>query len=391
MLVVGACVGVAFTLFAQSSIPPAHAGEPVDRPGLDRQSFHDSLDLVLDRHVDPVDVQKVMGRGLEHMVASLDPYSHYVSAEARTLARDRRRAGGEAGLVTARYTSPGAGARFEIVAVYPQSPAATVGLSVGDTLLAVRGESTALMLSNMQVQIALSGAPGEEIELSVDRGRGPEPAQLQLAKAEVDALVQGELRQVQGRTIGVVQIHNFRAGTGARVDRELAELGRRAGKGGLDGLIIDLCGNPGGEVDEAVLVADRFIAEGVLTRTRGRGGAILREETATRAGTDTGTPLVILQDGRSASAAELLAVALQDHGRATIVGAQSFGKGTVQEVIGLADGSLLTLTVARYFSPEDRSIDGLGVTPDVPVANLARDAHREAERTLLAMMGAGEP
>jgi carboxyl-terminal processing protease len=108
----------------------------------------------------------------------------------------------------------------------------------------------------------------------------------------------------------------------------------------------------------------------VLVRTRGRGGQILREERAHPASTDDACPLVVLQDRRSASASELLAVALQDHGRARVVGERSFGKGTVQDVIGLSDGSLLTLTIARYFSPKDRLIDGNGVEPGRSLVDL---------------------
>ena len=183
---------------------------------------------------------------------------------------------------------------------------------------------------------------------------------------------------MSGRRIGKIEIHGFRSGTGELVKRALADLRRGAGQRPLAGVVLDLRGNPGGDVTEAVLVADLFVAEGVLTRTRGRGGVILREELATPAGTDKDTPLVVLQNRRSASAAELLAVALQDNGRAKVVGERSFGKGTVQEVIGIPDGSLLTLTVARYFSPRDRLIDGHGVDPDVvieaPVGTTGLDA-----------------
>ena len=121
------------------------------------------------------------------------------------------------------------------------------------------------------------------------------------------------------------------------------------------------------DVPEAVMIADMFLAEGVLVRTRGRGGQILREERAHPDGSDCDMPLVVLQDHGSASASELLAVALQDHGRARVVGERSYGKGTVQDVIGMHDGSQLTLTIARYFSPKDRLIDGNGVEPDVPL------------------------
>ena len=118
-------------------------------------------------------------------------------------------------------------------------------------------------------------------------------------------------------------------------------------------------------MDEALVLADRFVARGTLVRLRGRGGRLLREDRARARGTDTTTPLAVVLDRRSASAAELLAAALQDHGRARIVGERSFGKGTVQEIYGLPDGSALSVTVARYTSPKDRVVDGVGVAPDV--------------------------
>jgi carboxyl-terminal processing protease len=254
---------------------------------------------------------------------------------------------------------------LEVVAVHPGSPADKLKLSAGDRLLEIRGQSCDRLLSNVEAQLLLGGAEGERIELVLERKAGPERLELELAKPNAAALVSHALLEQSGKLIGTITIHGFRSGTGELVKQALADLRRSAGTRKLAGVILDLRGNPGGEVHEAVLVADLFIQEGVLTRTRGRGGVILREELATAAGTDLDTPLVVLQDRRSASAAELLAVALKDHRRAKLIGERSFGKGTVQEVIGIADGSLLTLTVARYFSPSDRLIDGRGVEPDV--------------------------
>jgi carboxyl-terminal processing protease len=219
--------------------------------------------------------------------------------------------------------------------------------------------------------------------MTIERGHGPEQLTIELDKPSSG--VSSRLSDHDGHAIGVIEIHEFRSGTGERVKRALAELRTQAGPDAMVGLVLDLRGNPGGQVDEAVIVADLFIAEGVLMRTRGRGGVILREEFATAAGTDRDAPLVVLQDRRSASAAELLAVALQDHGRAKILGEPSFGKGTVQEVIGIPDGSLLTLTVARYYSPKDRKIDGRGVEPDVSLERIDGSAGLEAaERELLS-------
>ncbi|WP_181197483.1 S41 family peptidase [Enhygromyxa salina] len=387
-LVLGLLLGVAATLTVEQVIPEAEAGKGKGKGQLERQQFHDSLDVVLDRYVEPVDAPEVMSRGLKHMVAGLDPYSHYLTADERELAKKRQHQGAEAGLVTTlrRAGSQGA-AELEVIAVHPGSPADKLGLAPGTRILAIRGQPCEHMLSNAEAQLSLSGAAGERIALTVERGSGPEQLDIELRKPKVDASVSAELVEYGGQAVGWIEIHNFRAGTGDRVKRALAELRDSAGGRGLVGLILDVRGNPGGDVDEAVLVADLFVDQGVLTRTRGRGGAIQREELATAAGTDPSTPLVVLQDRRSASASELLAVALQDNGRAKVMGERSFGKGTVQEVIGIPDGSLLTLTVARYFSPDDRSIDGRGVEPDVPLERLlGRDAVEAAARELVSLV-----
>jgi carboxyl-terminal processing protease len=377
-LLLGIVLGVAGSAMVERALPEAAAGK--GKSGvLERKDFHDTLDVVLDRYVETLDAPEVMARGLKHMVAGLDPHSHYLTAAERAKAHKLQHQGAEAGLVTALHPADEHhGAELEIVAVHPGSPAEALGLSAGDRILEIRGQACERLLSNVEAQLLLGGGPGERIDLVLDRGAGPESVKLVLAKPDVDALVSAELVERSGHAIGTIEIRSFRPGTGERVKQALAELRRSAGARGLAGVILDVRGNPGGEVDEALIVADLFVDQGVLTRTRGRGGVILREEHATAAGTDRVTPLVVLQDRRSASAAELLAVALRDHGRARVVGERSFGKGTVQEVIGIADGSLLTLTVARYFSPNDRSIDGRGVEPDVAVERLVGAAGVDA-------------
>lgn len=383
-LVFGLVLGIAGTLLVQRGIAEAEAGKNKAGP-LERKEFHSTLDVVLDRYVEPVDTPQVMARGLKHMVSGLDPHSHYLTADERSRAQKLQHQGAEAGLVTALYRGP-QGSKLEIVAVHPGSPAEKLGLAAGDRLIEIRGQSCEHLLSNVEAQILLSGAAGERIELMLERGAGPERVEIELAKLNVAALVSHEVIEHSGRALGKIAIHGFRSGTGELVKQALVELHRSAGSRGLAGVILDLRGNPGGEVHEAVVVADLFIKEGVLTRTRGRGGVILREELATAAGTDVTTPLLVLQDRRSASAAELLAVALKDHGRAKIIGERSFGKGTVQELIGVSDGSLLTLTVARYFSPGDRLIDGRGVEPDVVLERPVGDAALKAAARELASM-----
>lgn len=388
----GLLLGVVGTLTIERAISDAHAGTGAGKSSasgqLERQQFHDSLDVVLDRYVDPVNTPEVMSRGLKHMVAGLDPYSHYLTAAERDLAKKRQRQGADTGLVTTLHRAGGqAEAELEVIAVHPRSPADKLGLKPGTRILAIRGRSCGHLLSNVEAQLQLSGAAGELVALTIERGSGSELLDIELAKPNAAAGVATELIEFGGRAVGKIEIHNFRPGTGEQVKRALAELRNSAGSRGLTGLILDLRGNPGGEVDEAVLVADLFIGAGVLTRTRGRGGVIMREELATAAGTDVETPLVVLQDRRSASASELLAVALQDNHRAKLMGERSFGKGTVQEVIGIPDGSLLTLTVAQYFSPDDRAINGRGVEPDVVLEQPdGRGAIDAAARELVSLV-----
>src|SRR5690606_19446075 len=156
-----------------------------------------------------------------------------------------------------------------------------------------------------------------------------------------------------------------------------AAVERTAASGGVRGLLLDLRRNPGGLLDEAVRVSDEFLEEGVIVSTRGRSGRLLSEARAHRAGTRPDWPMVVLVDNYTASAAEIVAGALRDHGRAIVVGSRTWGKGSVQNIIELPDGSALKLTVARYYTPSGRSIQAEGIEPDVAVEQLDGETARE--------------
>jgi carboxyl-terminal processing protease len=275
--------------------------------------------------------------------------------------------------------APGGGDReLEVVGVLPGSAAARSGLAPGDHILEIDGLEVARLLSQVEAEAKLGGEVGEAIALRVQRRHGAKPERLDLVLDEAPReLLAAELVAVATadgaeRRAAVIGLRGFGKGVGEAFKQRLEQLRRAAGPGGLAAVVLDLRGNPGGEVDEALVVADMFVAEGILTRTRGRGGRILREELAHDVGTDTDTPLVVLQDRHTASAAELLTAALRDNGRAKSVGERSYGKGTVQEIMGLPDGSVLKLTIARYFSPKDAAIDGVGVVPDVELSIVQR-------------------
>ncbi len=366
--------GIAFALgavcmwAAQTLWPPAEA--EAGSHALSRSGFDAALRTVLERYVDPVDASPVLTEALKRVVSGLDTYSHFLTADERAEIRQRSLGGSTGMEMQLHRAEPGARklAWLEISAVFPSSPAERLGLRPGDQILKIRGHDVGFLMSQAEAAALLLGPDGETIELTVQRRGEPTPtaASIVLAGAPKN-LVDARVVEHAGRKFAHLKIRAFRAGAADRVKRSLKELNRSVG-GNLAGVVLDLRGNPGGDVPEAVMIADMFITTGVLVRTRGRGGQILREERAHPEGSDSTLPLVVLQDQRSASASELLAVALQDHGRARVVGERSYGKGTVQDVIGLHDGSLLTLTIARYFSPKDRLIDGNGVEPDVRVA-----------------------
>lgn len=358
----GFLAGVAVSATASETTMTA----PPDR----RAALYGVLDTVFARYVEPLDADRVLGPAIQRLVGDLDPHSYYLTPEQRGRAEHIRRAPGDVGLHV-RLAVRGSGQKhLEILGVREGSAAWAAGVRPGDHVVRIGPRGPESFLNQADVDLALAGLPGERRHLWIlpQGDEDPLSLELDLEARRADRDVHARLLRQRGAAVLHLTISSFVPGVGERVRKLVHDRGLEAGPDGFAGIVLDVRGNPGGVVDEALVVADLFIADGVLTRTRGRAGKVLREERAHVAGTDTSTPLVLLQDRNSGSAAELLAAALQDHRRARIIGEQSYGKGTVQDVVGLADGSVLTLTIARYFSPNDRSIDGVGVQPDIGVA-----------------------
>jgi carboxyl-terminal processing protease len=254
--------------------------------------------------------------------------------------------------------------RLVIISPIEGSPAARAGIEPGDVIRRVDGAD----VGNMEFDDAVArmqGPAGSEVELVVER-RGRELT-FHLKRQRY------ELKPVEGHLmedgIGYAKIRLFSSTTDQMLGDLLDQMNAEAK--GLRGLVLDLRRNPGGLLDQGVRVADRFIADGLLVKTVGKGGRVMDEEKAHARGTWLGFPMIALVDGATASAAEIVAGALQDHGRAVILGTQTFGKGSVQTVIDL-DGCGpkpcgLKITVARYYTPSGRSIQGQGITPNILV------------------------
>jgi len=310
------------------------------------------------RYVDPVDRQRLLEGAIKGMVAELDPHSAFLPP--REFAQFNEDTGGAFGGIGVEVDFRRQ--RVLVLAPIPDSPAARAGIRSGDELLAVDGKPLAGMPAEAIVR-AMRGAPGSRVSLTLKKKDATEPTTLELVRAEV------HVRSVEGKrltgNVGYVRLRQFQADTHREWLATLATL-RRPDEPPLVGIVLDLRNNPGGLVDQAEAVADELLEGGSIYSMRHRG-KVVEEARAHRGGTLTDLPVVALVNEYSASSSELLVGALKDARRATVVGAPTFGKGSVQTIYELPGSSGLRLTTMRYYTPSGRPIQARGVQPDVLV------------------------
>jgi carboxyl-terminal processing protease len=322
-------------------------------------TFARVLAYVEANYVEEIDDQKLVWGAAKGMVRTLDPHSDFLTpAELDDMRADTEGQFGGVGV----EIDDDAGT-VVVVAPIPGSPAARAGLLAGDRIMAVDGKTA----RSGEPAASLRGRPGSSVTVLVARKGWDKPRPFTLVR-EVIHVPSVEARLVDPG-YGYVKLRQFQDGTEKELVTALQKLKADSG-GKVQGVVLDLRGNPGGLLDEAVLVADTFLESGTIVSTVGRGGRKLDEEKARAPGTWSGFPVVVVVNGGSASASEIVAGALQDHGRALVVGTQTFGKGSVQSIFEFGDGSGLKLTIARYFTPSGRSIQERGITPDIQVEQL---------------------
>lgn len=340
------------------------------------QRFADVLTRVEGNYVEPVSAEDLVDAALRGMVSRLDEHSRWLSADEVKALNDDARGNYEGIGVEVRRD----GDTFAIAKVLPNGPAQFAGLAAGDRIVAINGEPAAA-LSMDDVAERLRGPRGEPVKLSVLRDGWSEPQEIPTVRDRV------HLPAVEGFVVdevAYVHLSQFQRGAARDLERLASDL---RGAGATRGLVLDLRDNPGGLLEEAVAVTDLFLDTGLIVSTKGRVEAPA-EYYATFGGFPREMPLVVLVNGLSASASEIVTGAVQDTGRAVIVGEPTYGKGSVQTLYTYPDDAALKLTIARYYTPSGEPVaDHRGRVPDVLVGMPAR-THRESVDLLEAKISA---
>jgi carboxyl-terminal processing protease len=323
------------------------------------QLFGDVVGIVEQAYVVPVDNKKLIEAALAGMMSALDPHSNYLSPEGYGDLQERT--SGEYSGVGLTITAEGG--LVKVISPMDDSPASRAGVQAGDVISAIDGQN-ASGLTVTQTSEKLRGAIGTSVTVTFLRD-GEDPREVVLTREVIK--VESVTGRVEG-DFGYLRISTFNENTGRELTQTIARL--KTEKPGLKGFVLDLRNNGGGLLTAAIAVSDAFLERGEIVSQRGRKPEQIERYAAKPGDLIDGLPLVVLINYGSASASEIVAGALKDHQRATLVGLTSFGKGSVQTVIPLGQGrdGALSITTARYYTPSGASIQKIGITPDLEVA-----------------------
>ena len=343
---------------AQNAPPQAPAGASADTYKA-LNLFAEVFERVRQDYVEPVGDDQLIENAIGGMLTSLDPHSSYMNSKNYKAMQVEQK--GEFGGLGVEVVGDNGFVR--IVAPMDDTPGAKAGLKSGDLIIAIDGEP----LTNSTLDEAVDkmrGPPNTNIKLTIKRD-GMQPFDVALTRAVIHvAAVRG---RIERDNIAYIRIPSFLPEhLGTELEAKFKDLKTQAG-GKLGGLVIDLRADPGGLLDQAIAVSDDFLEHGEIVSTRGRRPDDVQRYNAHPGDITNGLPIVVLIDGGTASASEIVAGALQDHHRAVILGTRSFGKGSVQTIIPLPGAGAMRLTTARYFTPSGRSIQGRGIDPDIVV------------------------
>ncbi len=337
-------------------------------------NFTKVLDLIENNYVDEVESRELTEHAINGMLSTLDPYSVYLTPDNfNELEVDTY---GEFGGLGIEVTNRNG--MLTIISPIEDTPASRAGIKSGDVITAINGKNVRGLSSSEAIR-QLRGPVGSEVLLSIRSEGEKEPRDVRLKREVV------KIRSVRGElldgNIAYIKVLQFQKNSRDDFINSYNKLSKKSGNN-LNGLIIDLRNNPGGLLDQAVLMADDFIDDGVIVSIRGRSIDQSKEYFANNNFNIDSKYTVVLVNEGSASASEVLAGALKDTGTATIVGSNTFGKGSVQAIIKLDDGSGVKLTTARFFTPKGSAINKVGVMPDIVVKNSKKNKDTQLKRAI---------
>jgi carboxyl-terminal processing protease len=365
LLLLGAAAGTALTLVAtqphfalMGATAKAAAGDTYRQLNL----FGDVFERVRADYVEKPDDSKLIESAINGMLNSLDPHSSYMDPKSFRDMQVQTR--GEFGGLGIEVTMEDG--LVKVVAPIDDTPAAKAGILAGDIITQLDDEAVQGLTLNQAVD-KMRGAVNSKIKLKILRKGQDKPIEVTIVRDIIH--VRSVRYNNEGGDIGYIRITQFNEQTTEGLKKALSDLGTQIPPEKLKGYVVDLRNNPGGLLDQAISVSDAFLEKGEIVSTRGRNAEETQRFNARAGDLIKGKPLIVLINGGSASASEIVAGALQDHKRATLVGTRSFGKGSVQTIIPLGSGNgALRLTTARYFTPSGRSIQAKGIVPDIEVS-----------------------
>ncbi|MDD5101336.1 MAG: S41 family peptidase [Syntrophales bacterium] len=339
------------------------------------KTFSEVLDMVDKNYVEPVETDKLLQGAINGMIKSLDPHSSFMTAEMyKELEVETRGSFGGIGIEITLQKDV-----LTVVSPIEDTPAYNAGVKAGDQIVRINGKSTK-DITVLDAVKQLRGPKDTKVTITILREGMAKPKDIELTRSIIS--IKSVKSRVYDDHIGYIRISAFQERTGDDLKKALREIEAKARP--LKGIVLDMRNNPGGLLHQSVEVSDAFLKSGNIVSTRGRAKGMESKTVAKDNGDEPICPIVVLVNEGTASAAEIVSGALQDNGRAVIIGTQTFGKGSVQTVIPLEDGAALKLTTARYYTPKGRSIQAEGITPDIVIKQIRPgDEKEDADHALL--------
>ncbi|MBS7805068.1 S41 family peptidase [Rhizobiales bacterium TNE-4] len=361
-VLLGAVMGVGITTLAGQlgGITPSRAIAAASDTYRQLNLFGDVFEKIRSDYVDKPEDSKLIESAINGMLTSLDPHSSYMDAKSFKDMQVQTR--GEFGGLGIEVTMEDG--QLKVVTPIDDTPAAKAGVMSGDIIAAIDDEPVQGLSLNQAVE-KMRGAVNTPVRLKIVRKGVSDPLEIKITR-DVIRIRSVRMRN-EGGDIGYIRITQFNEQTFDGLKKAIEDLNKEIPADKLKGYVIDLRNNPGGLLDQAIAVSDAFLDRGEIVSTRGRNADESQRYNARAGDLTKGKPVIVLINGGSASASEIVAGALQDHKRATVVGSRSFGKGSVQTIIPLGSNGAIRLTTARYYTPSGRSIQAKGIDPDVQI------------------------